>query len=185
MTRRLLSVALAALTATSLTSCIKTAPSGPGSVDQAGKPRDPGEILAVGTAAPDFDAVDSEGNRVRLADLKGNSAVVLIFYPGDDTPGCTKQLCSARDSYGDYEKAGARVFGVNPAAADSHEKFRKKFSYPFPLLVDTDGKMIRDYGCRGVAGITTRTVYVIAKDGTISFAKRGAPETSEILAAVK
>lgn len=164
--------------------CMSTAPDGKGSLDANGKERKPSEMLAVGEQAPDFTALDEDGNTVRLADFRNNRNVVLVFYPGNDTPGCNKQLCSIRDDWSAFVDSDTQVFGVNPAAAESHRSFSDKFSFPFPLIADTDGAVVRAYGCRGLGGITTRTVYVIDKEGTIVFAQRGMPSTQEILAAV-
>lgn len=172
--KALIGTALAA----GLSACVATAPSGNGSPSES-------EMLSVGQQAPRFEVPDEDGNLVRLEDHLGQNNIVLIFYPGNDTPGCTKQLCTARDDFGQYQKLDAVVYGVNPAAADSHTKFAEKYSFPFPLLADTDGKMIRDYGCRGMGGITIRTVYAIGKDGKIVFAQRGMPSTDTILASLE
>jgi peroxiredoxin Q/BCP len=163
--------------------CVSTAPSGT-AVDAAGNERDPSQILAVGEVAPDFSVPDQNGETVKLADFKGKRNVVLIFYPANETPGCTRQLCAARDSFDKYLAAEAAVLGVNPADSASHLSFANNHSLPFPLLADTDGAMVRNYGSRGMGGVTTRTVYVIGKDGKIIFAERGMPETDKILAAI-
>ena len=163
--------------------CVSTAPSG-AAVDAAGNQRDPSEILKVGEAAPDFAVPDQHGNVIRFADFKGERNVVLIFYPANETPGCTRQLCAARDSFAEYMAADAVVLGVNPASQDDHLSFANNHNLPFSILADTEGEMIRNYGSRGTMGVTTRTVYVIGKDGTIKFAERGLPETEKILAAL-
>ncbi|HMD67661.1 MAG TPA: redoxin domain-containing protein, partial [Chitinivibrionales bacterium] len=80
-------------------------------------------MLDIGKTAPDFTLVSDKGDTVRLSDFRGNNYVVLIFYPGDQTPGCTKQLCAIRDDYAEFGKKGAVVFGVNPADAESHAQF--------------------------------------------------------------
>src|SRR5579883_3627780 len=90
--------------------------------------------LPVGAPAPDFSLPDAEGHLVRLSDLRGRN-VVLVFYPGDDTPGCTRQLCQFRDSWEAARARGVEVFGVNPQSAAKHARFRGKFQFPFPLLV--------------------------------------------------
>jgi len=180
---RVKTLGVSALAAVGAMACVATAPSGEArSAD--GEPRDPSRMLEVGERAPNFEVEDQFGNPVRLADFANDYNVVLIFYPGNDTPGCTRQLCEARDDHADYRAKNALVFGVNPATAESHQAFAEKFEFPFPLLVDTNGQMIRDYGCRGTGGITTRTVYVIGKDGTIIFAERGMPNTETILASI-
>ncbi len=139
-------------------------------------------MLAVGTKAPEFETTDEKGGAVRLADYKGKKNVVLVFYPGDDTPGCTSQLCAIRDDWKDFEGADVAVFGINPAKAESKQKFSGKYGFPFPLLPDTDKKLVKSYGCEGLL-FTKRTVYGIDKEGVIVFAERGMPKNSDILAA--
>jgi thioredoxin-dependent peroxiredoxin len=139
-------------------------------------------LLSVGEKAPDFVALDSKGDTVWLSDFAGKSNVVLIFYPGDKTPGCTKQLCAIRDDYAAFKARAIRVFGVNPASAASHRAFIEERSFPFPLLVDKGQSMAKRYKCNGRLFVK-RTVYGIDKSGTIVFAKRGMPSDSEIVAA--
>ena len=134
--------------------------------------------LPVGTLAPDFSLPDDSGGVVQLSGLRG-STVVLVFYPGDDTPGCTKQLCQFRDHWGDARARGIEVFGVNPGSARSHDKFREKFHFPFPLLVDQGQKVAALYHANGL--IVKRTVYRIGPDGVIGFARRGMPRPEEVL----
>lgn len=143
------------------------------------------QMLATGTTAPDFSVQDHLGNTVQLSDFRGEKNVVLIFYPANNTPGCTSQLCTARDDYSKYQQLDAVVFGVNKASAESHGKFAGKHDFPFPLLVDAEGQLTADYGCKGLLGMIKRTVYVIDKDGKIAFAERGMPSTEKILAAIQ
>jgi peroxiredoxin Q/BCP len=135
--------------------------------------------LPVGTLAPDFSLPDDSGGVVKLSALRG-STVVLVFYPGDDTPGCTKQLCQFRDHWSDARARGVEVFGVNPGSARSHVKFREKFHFPFPLLIDQGQKVAALYHANGL--IVKRTVYRIGPDGVIRFARRGMPSPEEVLA---
>jgi peroxiredoxin Q/BCP len=135
--------------------------------------------LPVGTPAPDFSLPDDSGRVVKLSALRG-STVVLVFYPGDDTPGCTKQLCQLRDHWAEARARGVEVFGVNPQSAPSHVKFREKFHFPFPLLVDRGQKVAALYHANGL--IVKRTVYRIGPDGIIRFARRGMPSPEEVLA---
>ncbi|MBM3786180.1 MAG: peroxiredoxin [Acidobacteria bacterium] len=141
-----------------------------------------GELLEVGTVAPDFAAGDENGTVVTLASLKG-SPVVLVFYPGDDTRICTAQLCEIRDEWSAFQTLNARVFGVNGQGANSHRRFSQKFGFPFPLLADKGWRMCRAYGCGML--LVKRTVYVIGPDGRIRFAERGKPSTAAIQAAVE
>jgi peroxiredoxin Q/BCP len=138
--------------------------------------------LPVRTPAPDFSLPDDSGGVVRLSALRG-STVVLVFYPGDDTPGCTKQLCQLRDHWTEARARGIEVFGVNPQSARSHVKFREKFHFPFPLLVDQGQKVAALYHANGL--IVKRTVYRIGPDGIIRFARRGMPRPEEVLEAVR
>jgi peroxiredoxin Q/BCP len=136
----------------------------------------------VGTLAPDFSLPDDSGGVVKLSALRG-STVVLVFYPGDDTPGCTKQLCQFRDHWSEARARGVEVFGVNPQSARSHDKFREKFRFPFPLLVDQGQKVAALYHANGL--IVKRTVYRIGPDGIIRFARRGMPGPEEVLASLQ
>ncbi len=142
------------------------------------------EIVPVGADAPDFSVRASDGGAVSLNQFRGRKNVVLIFYPGDNTPVCTAQLCSFRDSWQGLEAADCVVFGVNPAGEAKHAGFAQKHALPFPLLIDNGGQMAAQYGCRAIFGIIRRTVYVIDKAGKIAYAKRGNPAPSEILQAV-
>src|SRR5437588_10467526 len=105
--------------------------------------------LPPGAPAPEFSLPDDSGRIVTLAGLRGRS-VVLVFYPGDDTPGCTKQLCQFRDDWSDAKKRGIEVFGVNPQSAGKHQKFRSKYHFPFPLLVDKGQKVAEMYHSNGL-----------------------------------
>jgi thioredoxin-dependent peroxiredoxin len=138
--------------------------------------------LATGSKAPDFLLPGQDGAAVRLSKLRGKN-VVLVFYPGDDTPVCRKQLCEFRDQWQQARKRNVEVFGVNPGNAESHRKFQEKFHFPFPLLVDEGQKVAELYHANGL--FIKRTVYLIGPDGTILYAKRGKPEPSEVLAAAR
>ena len=128
----------------------------------------------VGQKAPDFTLMDDSGNQVKLGDLKGKK-VVLYFYPKDDTPGCTKEACAFRDGISQIKKKGAVVLGVSADSVASHKKFKDKFDLNFPLLADTDRKIIEAYDVwkeksmygRKYMGIE-RTTFVIGKDGKIT-----------------
>jgi peroxiredoxin Q/BCP len=137
-------------------------------------------LLEKGQMAPGFSLVSSDGDTVRLSDFKGKNYVVLVFYPGDETPGCTKQLCSVRDDYAGFKAKNARVFGVNPGNLESHKKFVKRYSFQFPLLIDENRKVAKEYGCDGPM-MVQRTVFVIDPDGKVVYAKRGMPADKEIL----
>lgn len=146
------------------------------------KPQGGGTMLTPGTQAPDFSLLSDKGDTVKLSDFRGKNPVVLVFYPGDQTPGCTHQLCAIRDDYDKFREKGAVVFGVNPADMESHQKFIEKQHYQFRLLVDPGQKVAALYGAKGL--MVQRTVFVINKEGKIVFAKRGMPADSEILEAI-
>ena len=133
--------------------------------------------LPVGSEAPDFSLPDDQGNVVSLRSLRGRN-VVLVWYPGDDTTVCRKQLCEFRDLWSNLKNTA--VFGVNPQSAESHAKFRAKFSFPFPLLIDKGQKVGQLYHTHGI--VAKRTVYLIGPDGVIRYAKRGKPDPAEVLA---
>ena len=105
-------------------------------------------MLKEGDNAPDFNVKDQNGNDVKLADLRGQR-VVLYFYPKDDTPGCTKEACSLRDSFDVFKEKNIKVLGVSNDDEASHQKFISKFALPFDLLADTDKKLVNDYGVYG------------------------------------
>ena len=112
--------------------------------------------LKEGDKAPDFAVPDQEGNLVRLKDLRGKK-VVLYFYPKDDTPGCTKEACSFRDSFAKFKRRGIEVLGVSLDSEKSHQKFINKFSLPFRLLADTDRKLSEGFGTYGEKKFMGRT----------------------------
>lgn len=131
------------------------------------------EFIEPGKKAPAFTLVSDRGEKVKLADLAG-SPVVLYFYPKDDTPGCTKEACNFRDRLDEIQQHGAKVFGVSPDDAKSHQKFRDKYSLNFPLLIDTDHKVAEKYGAwreknmygKKSMGIQ-RSTYLIGPDGKV------------------
>lgn len=130
--------------------------------------------MKIGDKAPDFALVDDAGQSVKLSDYKGKK-IVLYFYPKDDTPGCTKQACNFRDGISALKKKGAVVLGVSADSVASHKKFKEKFELNFPLLADTEKKIVEDYGVwkeksmygKKYMGIE-RTTFIIDKDGRIS-----------------
>ena len=140
------------------------------------------EPLPPGTDAPDFTLSDQKGAQVSLAQYRGNKNVVLVFYPGDNTTICTKQLCEFRDEWALVEAKDAVVLGINPQNRASHLKFAEQQKYPFPLLVDEGKQVASLYRASGL--IVKRTVYLIGKDGKIHYSQRGKPEPRVVLAAI-
>jgi peroxiredoxin Q/BCP len=137
--------------------------------------------LPAGALAPDFTLLDQGGRPVSLSSLRGRE-VVLIFYPGDDTPTCTRQLCKIRDRWEMFLERDVAVLGVNPWKASRHAAFHARHGFPFPLLVDRGQRVAKLYNASGLW--VRRTVYLVGKDGTIAFARRGTPSPHEVLAAL-
>lgn len=139
------------------------------------------DLLSAGTEAPDFSAETTDGSTVSLRDFRGNEAVLLMFYPKDDTPGCTRQMCAARDEAEVYRKAGIARFGVNPGTLESHRRFVDKYALDFPLIIDSDKEIARAYGVLKQNGGVARATYLINKQGQIVFAEPGAHSAVKIL----
>ncbi len=140
--------------------------------------------LKVGDRAPAFTLKNHEGHDVSLADFKSKQNVVLVFYPGDMTPGCTMQLCAIRDDWSKFVRRDTVVFGINHGDEESHTIFAKKYRFPFPLLIDVGKKVSAKYGAIRTffkAKIIRRTVVVIDKEGNIASIKRGMPKDADIL----
>jgi peroxiredoxin Q/BCP len=143
--------------------------------------------LNVGDAAPPFSLTTEKGEPVVLETALASGPVVLIFYPMDQTPGCTAQLCAVRDDAARYAEAGVTVYGVNGGDAISHQKFVARYNLTAPLLVDKGLATASAYDAvinLGLVRIINRTVVGIGRDGKIAFYKRGSPATDDILSAV-
>jgi peroxiredoxin Q/BCP len=131
-------------------------------------------MLEPGQQAPDFALLDQNGEKVSLADLRGET-IVLYFYPRADTPGCTTQACGIRDRRGDYEAAAVRVIGVSPDEPAALEKFAAKYDLGFTLLADADHAVADAYGAWGEKSMygkkymgIVRTTFVVDADGKIA-----------------
>lgn len=127
------------------------------------------ETPKVGAKAPAVQGKDQDGKLWSLKEYTGKKAVLLYFYPKDDTPGCTKEACGLRDRMTDLAKDGVEVVGVSFDSGDSHKNFISKYHLNFTLLADTDGKIADAYGVRKELGknMARRASFLIAKDGTI------------------
>ncbi len=131
-------------------------------------------MIEPGQPAPDFTLTDQRGKDVSLSDFRGK-AVVLYFYPRDNTPGCTLQACAFRDMHGDFRRADAIILGISPDDAASHKKFAAKRKLPFTLLADPDKRVCQSYGVwkekklygRTFIGLE-RTTFVIDRDGVVA-----------------
>jgi peroxiredoxin Q/BCP len=132
-------------------------------------------MVEVGEQAPDFTlpgVADGERRDYTLSEFRGKK-VVLAFYPGDNTPGCTRQMCSYRDDFSKFEETGAVLLGISPQDVDSHEKWAEKRGFHFPLLADTDKQVIELYGVKGGKLIAVkRSVFVVGPDGKVAFVDR-------------
>jgi thioredoxin-dependent peroxiredoxin len=127
------------------------------------------DAAQVGAAAPDFTLNDGNGDQWRLSDNRGK-VVVLLFYPGDETPVCTRQMCSVRDRWDDYSTTGAEVVGISTDSVESHKKFAAHHDLPLRLLSDESGAVAKLYGARSlIPGKVARSVFVIDAQGTIRY----------------
>src|ERR1700693_3717293 len=121
----------------------------------------------VGAAAPDFTLSDGDNHSWCLGDQRGK-VVVLLFYPGDETPICTRQMCSVRDRWDDYAATGAEVVGLSTNTVDSHKSFTEHHKLPLRLLADVDRKVADLYGAQSlIPGKVARSVFVIDANGVI------------------
>ncbi|HEX6718726.1 MAG TPA: peroxiredoxin [Pyrinomonadaceae bacterium] len=123
----------------------------------------------INAPAPDFTLKDGSGDDWRLSDHRGK-VVVLLFYPGDETPVCTKQMCSVRDHWADYLATGAEVVGISSDSVESHKNFAEHHQLPLRLLSDSDGTVSRLYGARSLLpGRVARSVFVIDAKGILRY----------------
>ena len=144
----------------------------------------------VGDAAPDFELKDAAGKSWSLAAQQGKT-VVLLFYPGDNTPVCTRQLCSVRDNWSDYQATGAEVVGISTDSAASHGEFAQKHELPLRLLADDEREATQKYDVKSwLPNRSARAVFVIDKQGVIRYRKVQSlsilrPKEDDVLAAIK
>ena len=131
------------------------------------------ENLTEGTAAPAFEGLDQNGNKVSLSDYKGKK-LILYFYPKDNTPGCTAEACDLSENYDYWLSKGFEIVGVSPDSSASHKKFIEKYGLKFKLIADTEKKILQDFGVWGekmnygkaYMGVI-RTTFVINEKGVI------------------
>jgi peroxiredoxin Q/BCP len=122
----------------------------------------------IGEPAPDFALPSATGETVRLSDFRGKAEVVLFFYPKDNSPACTLEACSFRDSHEAFREAGAEVIGISADSADSHRRFSERFRLPYTLLADVDGAVRAQYGVPRTLGLFPgRVTYLIDRDGIV------------------
>jgi peroxiredoxin Q/BCP len=146
--------------------------------------------MRIGEDAPDFTLEDGNGMDWKLSAQRGKT-VVLLFYPGDNTPVCTKQLCSVRDNWADYAATGAEVVGISTDSARSHKDFAEKHNLPLTLLSDETGEVIKMFDVNSwLPGRSARAVVVIDKDGKIRHHQIQSlslfrPKDDEVFAAIR
>ncbi len=146
--------------------------------------------MKKGNDAPDFTLKDGDGNDWTLSNHRGKT-VVLLFYPGDNTPVCTAQLCSVRDHWSEYQATGAEVVGISTDSVESHKDFAEKNELPLKLLADTDRSVSSVYNMKSwLPGRSARGVVVIDKEGKIAYSKAEAislfkPADEDVLEAIK
>jgi peroxiredoxin Q/BCP len=141
--------------------------------------------LPVGTQAPDFDLPATGGQQVKLSAFKGKN-LIIVFYPKDQTPGCTQQLCALRDDTAMFRQLNTEFIASNPDSVESHERFAKAQGYQFPILVDAERSMAKAYHALKEDGKgIQRTVYILDQDGIIRYAKQGLPSDAELADAIR
>ncbi len=124
--------------------------------------------IAIGDRVPDLSLSDQDGKMVSMSDFHGKRAVVLYFYPKDNTPGCTVEACKFRDAYEDFSDAGAEVVGVSSDSRDSHQAFASARRLPFTLLADEAGELRRAFGVPKTLGLLPgRVTYVIDRKSVV------------------
>jgi peroxiredoxin Q/BCP len=144
----------------------------------------------VGAPAPDFTLKDGEGRDWRLSEQRGR-VVVLLFYPGDETPVCTKQMCSVRDNWEQYRETGAEVVGISTDSVESHRRFAEHHSLPLRLLSDPDRRVAELYGAKSwLPGRAARAVVVIDAAGRVRHNRAQPlslfrPKDDEVLTAIR
>lgn len=115
--------------------------------------------IQINQKVPDFELLDEEGKKFKLYDVK--KPLLIVFYPGDETPVCTAQLCDYRDGIQDFKGLEVDIIGISKDSIVSHQNFKKKYNLPFTLLSDPDGKVAELFGCKTLLGTINRAVFLI------------------------
>jgi peroxiredoxin Q/BCP len=126
----------------------------------------PSRAIEIGSPAPELTAVDQDGNSVSFADTYKKGVTLVYFYPKADTPGCTKEACSLRDSFADLRARGLQVLGVSEDKEDAQKKFQVKYNLPFTLIADSDGAVAKAFGVPTAGGFAKRQSFLV-QDGKI------------------
>lgn len=151
------------------------------------------ETLKKGDKAPVFTLKNQDGKDFKLADHLGKQNIVVFFYPMDQSPVCTAEVCAFRDAYAKYKDANALVIGINQGTVESHKAFQSKEKLPFDLLSDPDNKVLKLFGVKeenlGTMILSGRETFVIGKDGVIAYSFRdfmkGEDHSKEVLSYLK
>ena len=122
--------------------------------------------VEIGAPAPTVSAVDDAGQPVHFADYYRQGVTLVYFYPKADTPGCTAQACSLRDSFDGLKARGLQILGVSEDKPDAQKRFREKYKLPFVLVADSDGKVAKAFGVPTFLGFAKRQSYLV-KDGKV------------------
>ena len=142
----------------------------------------------VGDAAPDFALPDTDNKPWRLSEHR-DKVVALVFYPKDETPVCTKQMCSMRDNWSDYEASGAEVVAISVGTVAQHKQFAEHYNLPQTLLADEDGEVSKLLNVKSLFGGSQRAVIVVDKQGVIRYRKAVLPmfrpSDDEVLVAIR
>lgn len=145
-----------------------------------------GDPIAVGAKAPQLKATAQDGSTVDLGKLYGEGMVLVYFYPKADTPGCTAQACNLRDNFSEIQEQGITVLGVSMDDTKAQAAFQSKYSLPFTLIADQDGKVVDAFGVPKMGMFARRQAYLV-KDGVVvwrDLAAKPKTQTADVLAAV-
>lgn len=121
------------------------------------------QALEIGETAPTPTALDQDGQSIQFAQVYGQGMTLVYFYPKADTPGCTAEACSLRDSYADLRAKGVQVIGVSEDKVESQKKFQEKYKLPFPLIADSDGAVAKAFGVPTLLGFAKRQSFLVSK----------------------
>lgn len=145
------------------------------------------ETLKEGDPVPKITAADDAGNPIDLAEAASKGWTLFYFYPKADTPGCTKQGCNLRDNHADLTAKGVKVFGISADTVEAQKKFKDKFTFPFTLIADKDGKVIDAFGVEKLPMGFSKRVSFLARDGKIvwrDLKPKPDEQSSAVLAAI-
>jgi len=138
----------------------------------------PCHALETGSTAPELTAVDQDGTTVNFGDIYKKGVTLVYFYPKADTPGCTKEACSLRDSFPGLRARGLQILGVSEDKTDAQKNFQDKYHLPFTLIADHDGAVAKAFGVPTLMGIAKRQSFLV-KDGKIVWADLNASTSKQ------